>query len=131
MDSAQNKKSPGFIAVSSDAASIAGEPLAYPNTPAAVISSYILSSEPGSVTEWMIHPVPPYIYVLEGTLSVEFAADGQVKKFKQGEAFLQTRSHWHRGRNDTEKPMRFLVVYVGAKDIPTILHPPVVKAEQR
>jgi quercetin dioxygenase-like cupin family protein len=128
MNSTQNKKSPGFIAVSSDAASIAGEPLAYPNTPSPVISSFILSSEPGTVTEWMIHPVPPFIYVLEGTLSVEFAEDGHVKKFKQGEAFLQTRSHWHRGRNDTDQPMRFLVVYVGAKDVPTILHPPVVKA---
>src|SRR6202041_1949837 len=102
MDSAQNKKSPGFIAVSSDAASIAGEPLAYPNTPAAVISSCVLSSDPGSFTEWMILPVPPYIYVLEGTLSVKFAADGKEKKFNHGEAFLQNRSHWHRASNDTE-----------------------------
>jgi quercetin dioxygenase-like cupin family protein len=124
-------KSPSFVAVSSDAASIAGEPLAYPNTPVPVISSYILPIAAGAVTEWMIHPVPPYIFVLEGTLSVEFAADAHVKTFKQGEAFLQTRSHWHRGRNDTDKPVRFLVVYIGAKDVPTILHPPVLKAEQR
>ena len=131
MNTSQIDKSPSFVAVSSDAASIAGEPLAYPNTPDPVISSYILPIAAGAVTEWMIHPVPPYIFVLEGTLSVEFAADGQVKKFKQGEAFLQTRSKWHRGRNDTDKPMRFLVVYVGAKDVPTILHPPLVKTAER
>lgn len=130
MSVSQIEKTPSFVAVSSDARTIAGEPLAYPNSPDPVISSFILPIAPRAVTEWMIHPVPPYIFVLEGTLSVEFAADGEVKKFKQGEAFLQTRSHWHRGRNDTDQPMRFLVVYVGAKDVPTILHPPVGKPVQ-
>lgn len=115
---------PTFVHVSSDATSIAGEPLAYPSTPEPVISSYILPIAPGAVTEWMIHPVPPFIFVLEGTLSVEFASDGRVKTFQSGEAFLQARSQWHRGRNDTDRPMRFLVVYVGAKNVPTILHPP-------
>ena len=131
MTGSQVDTSSGFVAVSSDAASIAGESLAYPETPNPTISSYILPIAPGAVTEWMVHPVPPYIYVLEGTLSVEFAADGHVRQFKQGEAFLQARSHWHRGRNDTDKPMRFLVVYVGAKDVPTILHPPVVAPAKR
>jgi quercetin dioxygenase-like cupin family protein len=131
MNVSEIEKSSGFVAVSSDATTIGGEPLAYPNTPDPVIASYILPIAPRAVTEWMIHPVPPYIFVLEGTLSVEFAADGHVKKFKQGEAFLQTRSQWHRGRNDTDQPMRFLVVYVGAKEVPTILHPPVVKTAQR
>jgi len=131
MNVAEIEKRPDFLAVSSDATTIAGEPLAYPNTPDPIISSFILPIAPRAVTEWMIHPVPPYIFVLEGTLSVEFAADGHVKKFKQGEAFLQTRSQWHRGRNDTDQLMRFLVVYVGAKDVPTILHPPVLKTAQR
>jgi quercetin dioxygenase-like cupin family protein len=128
MSVSQIEKGSGFVAVSSDTKTIAGEPLAYPDTPDPVISSYILPIAPRAVTEWMIHPVPPYIFVLEGTLSVEFAADGHVKTFKQGEAFLQTRSQWHRGRNDTDQPMRFLVVYIGAKDVPTILHPPIAKA---
>src|SRR5689334_4475739 len=52
---------------------IAGEPLAYPNTPAPVVSSSIVSVPPGGVTEWMTHPVQAYLYVLEGTLTVEFA----------------------------------------------------------
>ncbi|MGA8436877.1 MAG: hypothetical protein WB714_01475, partial [Candidatus Sulfotelmatobacter sp.] len=44
--------------------------------------------------------------------------------FKAGQAFLQTRTHWHRGRNDGTSLVRFLSVFVGAKDVPTILHPP-------
>jgi quercetin dioxygenase-like cupin family protein len=131
MNNIATTKSSVFVSVSTDTTSIAGEPLAYPNTPDPIISSYIIPIEPGAVTEWMIHPVPPYIFVLEGTLSVEFAADGRVSRFEQGEAFLQTRSHWHRGRNDTDRPMRFLSVFVGAKGVPTILHPPIIKAAQR
>ena len=110
--------------VSSDSASIAGEPLAYPNTPNPEIKSAIISLDPGKVTSWMTHPVPPYIYVLEGTLTVEFAEDGSRKQYHAGQAFLQTQTKWHRGRNDANERMRFLAVFCGAKDVPVILHPP-------
>lgn len=110
--------------VSTDNKTIAGEPVEYASTPDPVISSNIVSIPPGGATAWMIHPVQPYCYVLEGTLTVEFAADGSRQTFKAGQAFLQTRTHWHRGRNDGKTPMRFLAVFVGAKGVPTILHPP-------
>lgn len=102
---------------------IANEPLAYPSTPDPAISSAIETIEPGGITEWMTHPVPAYLYVLEGTLTVEFA-DGTRHEFKAGESFLQCRTTWHRGRNEGTVPMRFLAVFVGAKDVPEILHPP-------
>lgn len=110
--------------VSTDIKTIAGEPIEYASTPDPVISSNIVAIPPGDTTAWMIHPVQPYCYVLEGTLTVEFAADGSRQTFKAGQAFLQTRSHWHRGRNDGTTLMRFLAVFVGAKGVPTILHPP-------
>jgi len=72
----------------------------------------------------MVHPVQPYLYVLEGTLTVEFAADGSRHSFNAGQAFLQTRTHWHRGRNDGAIPVRFLGVFVGVKDVPIMLHAP-------
>ncbi len=110
--------------VSTDVKTIVGEPLEYPSSPNPVISSSILTIAPGTVTPWMTHPVQPYLYVLEGTLTVEFAADGSRQSFKAGEALLQTRTHWHRGRNDGTTVVRFLSVFVGAKDVPTILNPP-------
>jgi quercetin dioxygenase-like cupin family protein len=110
--------------VSSDTKTVAGEPLAYLSTPNPVIASNLLTIQPGTVTEWMTHPVPAYIYVLEGTLTVEFAGDGSRHEFKAGQAFLQARDHWHRGRNDGTVPVRFLGVFMGAKDVPDILHPP-------
>jgi quercetin dioxygenase-like cupin family protein len=109
--------------VSRDSTTIAGEPLAYPSTPNPEITSNIVPIAPGATTQWMTHPVPVYIYVLEGTLTVEFT-DGSRREFAAGQAFLQSRTKWHRGRNDGEGPMRFLAVCCGAKDVPTHLHPP-------
>jgi quercetin dioxygenase-like cupin family protein len=117
---------PDLSLVSMDSASIAGEPVAYPNTPSPEISSYIMPIAPGATTQWMTHPVPAYLYVLEGTLTVEFAEDGSRKEFKAGQAFLQARTKWHRGRNDGTVPVRFLAVFCGAKDVPNVLHPPQV-----
>jgi quercetin dioxygenase-like cupin family protein len=117
---------PDLSLVSKDSASIAGEPVAYPSTPSPEISSYIMPIAPGAITQWMTHPVPAYLYVLEGTLTVEFADDGSRKEFKAGQAFLQARTKWHRGRNDGKVPVRFLAVFCGAKDVPNVLHPPQV-----
>jgi quercetin dioxygenase-like cupin family protein len=103
---------------------LAGEPLSYPSMLDPVISANVLTISPGTVTPWMVHPVQPFLYVLEGTLTVEFAADGARHQFSAGQAFLQTRSHWHRGRNDGATPVRLLGVFVGAKDVPTMLHAP-------
>ena len=113
-----------FVDVSTDTKTLAGESLEYPSTPNPVISSNIVTIPPGTVTPWMVHPVQPYLYILEGTLTVEFAADGSRHSFNAGQAFLQTRNHWHRGRNDGVVPVRFLGVFVGVKDVPVMLHAP-------
>jgi quercetin dioxygenase-like cupin family protein len=104
-------------------ATAAGEPLLYLSTPDPVISSDILTIPPGGISRWMTHPVPAYLYVLQGDLTVEFV-DGKGQIFHAGQAFLQSRAQWHRGRNDGETPLRFLAVFLGAKGVPAILHPP-------
>jgi quercetin dioxygenase-like cupin family protein len=109
--------------VSRDSVTDAGEPIAYLSTPSPEISSYLTTIPAGTTTEWMVHPVQGYIYVLEGTLIVEFA-DGARKEFKPGQGFPQARSKWHRGRNDGNVAVRFLAVFFGGKDVPNILHPP-------
>jgi len=118
-----------FVDVSSDTKTIPGEALEYPSTPNPVISSNVVTIPPGTVTPWMIHPVPAYLYILEGVLTVECAADGSLHKFSAGQAFLQSRTHWHRGRNDGTTPVRFLGVFVGSKDVQVIVHPPSSQSE--
>ena len=102
----------------------AGEPLLYLSTPDPVISSYILTVPPGGVTRWMTHPVPAYLYILQGDLTVQFADGRKEQTFHEGQVLLQPRAAWHRGRNDGETPLRFLAVFLGAKGVPTILRPP-------
>jgi len=101
----------------------AGEPLLYLDTPNPVISSDILTVPPGGVTRWMTHPVPAYVYVLQGDLTVQLM-DGREKTVHQGQVALQPRAVWHRGRNEGQSPLRFLAVFVGAKGVPDILHAP-------
>jgi len=101
----------------------AGEPLLYLSTPDPVVSSDILTIPPSGVSRWMTHPVPAYLYVLQGDLTVEFV-DGHRQTFHAGEALLQSRAAWHRGRNDGHTPVKFLAVFLGARGVPTILHPP-------
>jgi quercetin dioxygenase-like cupin family protein len=124
MDHNTHEQKSGLAPVSRDTAAISGEKLAYPNSPDPEISSYIMSIAPGAVTEWMTHPVPGFVYILEGALTVEFATDGARQTFKPGEAFLQAKTAWHRGRNDGDTPMRFLAVFCGAKDVANVVHPP-------
>ena len=105
---------------------IAGEPLLYPSTPDPVIRSDILTIPPGGITRWMTHPVPAYLYVLKGDLTVQFA-DGAEKTFHAGQAFLQCHTVWHRGVNDGRQPVRFLAVFMDAKGVPVIVHPPAAR----
>ena len=109
--------------VSEDTTTDAGEPIRYLSTPNPEVSSMTLSLPPGAKTDWMTHPVPGYIYVLEGELTVEFE-DGSRVVFKAGQGFLQARTKWHRGLNEGKTTMRFLAVFYGEKGTPVILNPP-------
>jgi quercetin dioxygenase-like cupin family protein len=109
--------------VSKDTTTDAGEPIRYLSTPNPEVTSMILSLPPGGKTDWMTHPVPGYVYVLEGTLTVEFI-DGSRVSFKAGQGFLQARTKWHRGINEGKTPMRFLAVFYGEKGTPVLLNPP-------
>lgn len=109
--------------VSKDTTDDAGDPITYLSTPRPEVTSAILTIPPGGKTDWMTHPVPGYLYVLDGELTVEFG-DGHRLKFKTGQAFMQARTKWHRGINEGDKPMRFLAVFFGEKGTPILLNPP-------
>jgi quercetin dioxygenase-like cupin family protein len=109
--------------VSKDTTTDAGEPIRYLSTPNPEVSSMILVLPPGGKTEWMTHPAPGYVYILEGELTVEFM-DGTHVTFKAGQGFLQARAKWHRGVNNGKERMRFLAVFFGEKNSPVILNPP-------
>jgi quercetin dioxygenase-like cupin family protein len=112
-----------ITAVSKNTTTDAGEPITYLSTPNPEVTSVILSLPEGGKTDWMTHPVPGYLYILQGELTVEFM-DGTHLVFKAGQAFMQARTKWHRGINTGSGEMRFLAVFFGEKGTPVILNPP-------
>jgi quercetin dioxygenase-like cupin family protein len=80
-----------ITAVSKNTTTDAGEPITYLSTPNPEVTSVILSLPEGGKTDWMTHPVPGYLYILQGELTVEFM-DGTHLVFKAGQAFMQART---------------------------------------
>ncbi len=72
----------------------------------------------------MTYPVPEYLYILQGDLTIQFADDRKEQTFHEDQVLLQPRAAWHRGRNEGRRPLRFLAMSIGEKGVPTILRPP-------
>jgi len=87
--------------------------IAYPKKTPAQVSSYITTLEPGQETGWHRHRVPLFVYVLEGTVSVEYDA-GVIKDYPAGSAFMEAEDIWHNGTNKGDDAVRILTVYMGA-----------------
>src|SRR5918999_3090124 len=70
------------------------KPIEYSKTGKAEIVSVIGELEPGGRSALHQHPVPVYVYVLEGTLTVQ-AHGMEAREYKPGQAFLEDINHWH------------------------------------
>ena len=90
------------------------QPIAYPKKTPAQVTSYVTTLEPGQETGWHRHRVPLFVYVLEGSVSVEYDA-GVVKDYPAGSAFMEAEDIWHNGTNKGEDAVRILTVYMGAE----------------
>jgi len=67
------------------------------------------------------HPVPVFVYVLEGTLTVQ--ADGeQPREYTSGKAFIEDVNHWHQAFNKGTAPVKILVVFMGEEGKPTTIN---------
>src|SRR3954451_2405732 len=93
-----------------------GQNFEYPKTDKPIISSSVVEFAPGAKGDWHYHPVPEYVYVLEGTITIE-DENGQKKDFHAGEAFIEVTNN-HYGRNDGNTPAKILAVLVGAEGLP-------------
>lgn len=88
--------------------------IAYPRKTPAQVTSYVTTLEPGQETGWHRHRVPVFVYVLEGSVSVEYDA-GVVKDYSAGSAYMEAEDIWHNGTNMGEDAVRILTVYMGAE----------------
>src|SRR5688500_2705121 len=79
--------------------------IAYPKTDKPELISVIGTIEPGGRTPRHEHPVPTYVYVLEG--EVELQTDGgQPHRYKTGEAYMESLNRKHQLFNKGSAPAR-------------------------
>jgi quercetin dioxygenase-like cupin family protein len=98
-----------------------GDPLQFPRTEKPEIVSVIGTLQPGGRTARHQHPIPVYVYVMEGELEVQ--TDGHAaRQYKAGDAFLESVNMWHQARNKGSTPTRILVVFVGEEGKPTTIN---------
>jgi quercetin dioxygenase-like cupin family protein len=92
------------------------EPITYP-TGAAKVTAELVTFEPGGHTALHTHPVPSFVYVLEGELEVRIEGQ-EPMRYTSGQAFVepQNTSMHMQAFNVAEGPTRLLVVYSGAED---------------
>lgn len=95
-----------------------GDPLAFPDTDEVEIVSVTGTIQPGGRTARHQHPVPVFVYILEGTLEVQ-AEGKEPRTYNVGEAFMESVNHWHQAFNKGDTPAKILVVFMGEQGKPT------------
>lgn len=98
-----------------------GETIRYPEGDAVNIQSLIVTMKPGETTGWHKHGVPTYGYILSGQVTVDYGEKGK-RTYRAGEGFMDAMNWWHNGINDGDVPVRILVVFMGAKGSPAVIH---------
>jgi quercetin dioxygenase-like cupin family protein len=93
------------------------EPIVYP-TGAPEIISVIGTLEPDGRTALHEHPVPVYVFVLEGEVELQ-TEGGEPHRYKAGEAFIEAQNRKHQAFNVAQTPTKLLVVFVGEEGKPT------------
>jgi quercetin dioxygenase-like cupin family protein len=73
--------------------------------------------QPGSIGEWHTHAMPPVVYVLEGTLSVE-VRDKETIHHKAGEATIEPINTVIRATNQGQTPVKLVIFQVSPPDVP-------------
>jgi quercetin dioxygenase-like cupin family protein len=101
---------------------LGGQKIEYPKTDKPEISALHVEIEPGGETGRHMHPVPTFVYVLEGVLTVE-TDDGSRHEFQAGKGFLEVTNTWHNGKNMGKSPLKFLVVFSGEEGKPNLIRP--------
>lgn len=93
------------------------EPIVYPTGNPEIIS-VIGTLEAGGRTAQHQHPVPVYVYIMEG--EIELRSDGgEPHSYSAGEAFVEAQNRMHQAFNTGDAPAKLLIVFVGEAGKPT------------
>ncbi|MDX5376727.1 MAG: cupin domain-containing protein [Halomonas sp.] len=94
-----------------------GDPIAWPEGTAQFIS-VIGTIEPGGRTPRHQHPVPVYVYILEGEVELR-TEGGDPHTYSAGEAYIEALNRDHQLFNVSDDEARVLVVFTATEGQPT------------
>ena len=93
------------------------QPIVYPTGKPEIVS-VIGTIQPGGRTPLHLHPVPVYVYVLEGEIELR-SKGGTPHRYKPGSAYIEALNHDHQLFNVGNTAAKVLVVFVGEEGKPT------------
>lgn len=97
-----------------------GAPVAYLKTDQPEITAMTVDIAPGAQTGWHTHQIPVYAYVISGCLTVDI--EGNIsRKFNAGDVIIEVENAGHNGINYGKTPVKLIVFYTGAKNMPNVL----------
>ena len=82
----------------------------------AKITSARLTVPPGGTVPLHYHPVPLFVYIEKGTITVDYGHRGK-RTYRKGDAFVEAFEWPHYARNTGKKDVVILTVYAGAVGI--------------
>jgi quercetin dioxygenase-like cupin family protein len=98
-----------------------GQPLQFPQS-RSQFTGVIIELAPGGEVGRHMHPVPNFVYVLEGEITIE--AEGHpARAYAAGQSFAEGVNHWHNGINRGSGPVKILVVFAGEEGKPVTVRP--------
>jgi quercetin dioxygenase-like cupin family protein len=86
------------------------------------ITSVIGTLEPNGQTPLHQHPVPVYVYVLEGEVELRTEGD-EPQRYAAGEAWIESQGTLHQAHNVADAPARVLIVIIGEEGQPATITP--------
>lgn len=98
-----------------------GQPIRFPQGDNQ-LTAVLAEIAPGGQSGRHMHPVPLFVYILEGSLTIEMEGHG-THTFTAGQSLAEVTNMWHNGRNLGNKPARFLIVFAGQIGTPNLIRP--------
>lgn len=82
----------------------------------------VIELGPGGEVGRHMHPVPNYVYVLNGEITIE--SEGHpTRTYSAGQSFAESVNTWHNGINRGTTTLQILVVFAGEEGKPVTVRP--------
>ena len=98
-----------------------GQPIHFPQSDNQLVA-VLAEVAPGGQVGRHLHPHSLFVYILEGTLTIEMEDHG-THSFSAGEGLAEVVNTWHNGRNLGATPVKFLIIFTAQEGSPTIIRP--------